>query len=863
MKKTLQFSLLILTIMLISSNKILFTQESLTDLGIPENISYPVIFSFKNAMISDDQGNLWIGIGSFSPNIPDTIGGLYRYNDGEWELFNRHNSGLPDNRVRCLAYYHNTVYAGTPGGLSIYSSSGEWFLYSTENTPMPNNDVRSVLHDDVGLYIGTSLGLTVLNEYHSDWMYYHTGNSNISGDTVQALTVDENGKLWVGTSTGLSSLAGTTWTNYPSTSGLDIISLANDGQGNIWIGSNGNHGLHLFKEDVLYDYTDLGIYDLNENQSVPSITVSPDGLVFASVRSSDVSTILMIKDDISYLYDVRIQRAFLSLLDNEIYISGISPNNLYRFNRTSTEMWDNFNYMHVNNIKTTISAAGRLSFDGGLIRDINFEVPAGEGTHTLFSNSIWIGGMHGEGEQAQLHLAAERYRQPGSDYQKGPITPDHIEYLANIEKWNKVWHLDKTVIEQHIENWETAGYTMDQQIADWPGNGDSLIGQSARIAPFFDQNNNGIYEPELGDYPIMRGDQAKFFVFNDYLTHTESGGNPLELEVKGMLYGFNSTKNEVLNNTLFMNYHITNQSSNTYRDVYLGIFSDFDLGYAWDDYIGCDTLLNAYYVYNGTAIDGDGSPGTYGELPPVQAITFLNKPLTSFLSNSNTSGLMGDPQTAEQYYNVLQGLWRDGSPIVYGNSGYPQSAEDTIVVKHHYTGDVSDPEAWHEFNANFGVPNDPGDRRGIGSVEIGIINPGESICFDLAFVYARDMENPWPTGSVNKLKQDIAVVREFYNTNFPNACEDFVMTVDENQLEASNNTLLVYPNPSSSSITIAYKATNKSAFYEIYNATGVLLIRDRIQQMETVSLAGYPDGLYFIKVTDGQKHLQTKLVKSK
>ncbi len=127
MKKTLQFSLLILTIMLISSNKILFTQESLTDLGIPENISYPVIFSFKNAMISDDQGNLWIGIGSFSPNIPDTIGGLYRYNDGEWELFNRHNSGLPDNRVRCLAYYHNTVYAGTPGGLSIYSSSGEWF----------------------------------------------------------------------------------------------------------------------------------------------------------------------------------------------------------------------------------------------------------------------------------------------------------------------------------------------------------------------------------------------------------------------------------------------------------------------------------------------------------------------------------------------------------------------------------------------------------------------------------------------------------------------------------------------------------------------------------------------------------------
>jgi hypothetical protein len=863
MKKLLHFIMLMLAIVLISNNQKILAQESLTDLGIPENLSYPFIFSLKNAMISDDQGNLWIGIGGFTENLPDTIGGLYRYNDGEWELFNRHNSGLPDNRIRCLAYDRNTLYVGTPGGLSIYNS-GEWFLLNAESMGIPSNDVLSVFHgEDSGFYIGTSLGLTVLDEFHSDWMYYDTGNSNISGDRVQALTVDESGTLWVGTSTGLSSLDETTWTNYPSTSGLDIISLANDAHGNIWIGSNGNHGLHLFKENVLYDYKDMGIYSLNENQSVPSISVSPDGLVFASVRSSDVSALLMVKEDISYLYDVRIQQAFISLVDNEIYISGFIPNNLYRFNRASTEMWDNFNYMHVNNIKTTISAAGRLSFDGGLIRDLNFEVPAGEGTHTLFSNNLWIGGMHGDGDQAQLHLAAERFLQIGSDYKKGPLTPDHADFLAHQEKWNKVWHLDKTVVEQHIENWETAGYTMDQQIADWPGNGDSLIGQSARIAPFFDRNNNSFYEPELGDYPIMRGDQAKFFVFNDHLTHTESGGNPLGLEVKGMLYGFNSTEIEALNNTLFMNYQITNKSSNTYRNVYLGTFSDFVLGFSTDNYIGCDTLLNSYYVYNGTAIDGNGSPGTYGELPPAQAITFLNKPLTSFLSNNNSSGGMGEPQTAEQYYNLLQGFWKDGSPIVYGNSGYPQSAEDTIVVKHHYPGDISDPEAWHEFTANYGGPNVPDDKQGIGTVEIGTINPGESICFDLAFVYTRDMENSWPTGSVNKLKQEIADIREFFNTNISNACEDFIMNVEENHIEASDNTLLIYPNPSSTSVTIAYKATTKSAFYEIYNTTGVLLIRGRIQQMETVSLAGYPDGLYFIKVTDGQKHLQSKLVKSK
>jgi len=37
------------------------------------------------------------------------------------------------------------------------------------------------------------------------------------------------------------------------------------------------------------------------------------------------------------------------------------------------------------------------------------------------------------------------------------------------------------------------------------------LGQSEKIAPFYDNNNDGIYDPMAGDYPQIKGDQALFF----------------------------------------------------------------------------------------------------------------------------------------------------------------------------------------------------------------------------------------------------------------------------------------------------------------------------------------------------------------
>ena len=46
--------------------------------------------------------------------------------------------------------------------------------------------------------------------------------------------------------------------------------------------------------------------------------------------------------------------------------------------------------------------------------------------------------------------------------------------------------------------------------------GDTSLGQAPYLAPFVDVDYDGLYNPALGDYPDVMGDQAIFFIFNDF-----------------------------------------------------------------------------------------------------------------------------------------------------------------------------------------------------------------------------------------------------------------------------------------------------------------------------------------------------------
>ena len=389
----------------------------------------------------------------------------------------------------------------------------------------------------------------------------------------------------------------------------------------------------------------------------------------------------------------------------------------------STAQQPPISHLEINNVRPTILGDGSCfvpqQYDewGAEPKPCTtWEVPAGSGKETIYQHALWFGGLDAD---SALHLAAMRFCQNGQDYGMGPLkTADGSIDLFTQLKYHHIWNLTRAEIDQFVANHGNAGYQIPEDILTWPAHGDA--GYASNLAPFVDVNGDGQYNPAAGDYPDIKGDQCLFFIFNDYRTHFESEGTPLNLEVHAMVYGFDAPNDEALNNTVFVNYKLFNRSANNYHNTYLGLWTDWDLGYSWDDYVGCDVQRNSCFAYNGRANDGSGEAWAYDDNPPVQVVTLLNGPdnlgMTGFMYHNNSNDVNGDPQNANEYYNLLQSLWRDGNHLQYGGSGYP-GMEGTVgpECNYMYPG-LTDPDH-HDFDwTEETAGNEPNDRRGLASV---------------------------------------------------------------------------------------------------------------------------------------------------
>ncbi len=508
-----------------------------------------------------------------------------------------------------------------------------------------------------------------------------------------------------------------------------------------------------------------------------------------------------------------------------------------------------------------------------------FEVPKGGQAHTIFAGALWVGGLDTSG---QLHLGAQTYRQSGNDFYPGPVMNQANYSAANDALWNKVWKVNKSTIDSFRLGLFTSTPSV---ILDWPGNGDVSQGQAAQLAPYVDVDADGVYNPAVGDYPCIKGDQALFVIFNDDRnTHTETGGQKLGFEFHAMLYAY-SAPGSWLDSVVYLNYKMYNRSGRSYNDAYIGSWTDFDLGFSGDDYIGCDVTRNIYYGYNGDVNDGTSALptlGTYGANPPAQGVVFLRGPaanpgdgvdnnhdgvtdeagevwlMSKFVYYNNDFTVMGNPVTAGDYYNYMSGLWKDGSPVTYGGTGY-----GGLVVADYMFPGSSDPLGW----GTNGVPqlpwdeasagNTPHDRRGFGASGPFTITAGQVMCMDYAYVYARG--NAGPLSGVAAMQSFSDSVRTFYETTSPCACATYPLAVDEQLQEF---TVPFYPNPATSAITVTWQPQTAGAKLELYDMTGRMVHSETIVKKETtVSMEKLPAGIYLLRVTDGQRTGASKVLK--
>ena len=507
--------------------------------------------------------------------------------------------------------------------------------------------------------------------------------------------------------------------------------------------------------------------------------------------------------------------------------------------------------LEVNNISALFKTNGAHFFR----EKAEFEVPKGSGKTSFFAGSLWLGGKD---EQNELHLAAMTYGMRGKDYWVGPVSNAEGSALTYYDKF---WDITKAEIEYHIQHYATPGYTVSEKIASWPANGRSEYGESSRLAPYVSVSGNSTYTPEEGDYPLIRGDHAIFWINNDKCTHTESKGKSLEVEIMSMAYGYDSPTYE-LKHTIFISYQIRNKSANNYKDFYIGFFADFDIGYGDDDYIGCDPDLNLAYGYNGNEIDGSGQPQAYGANPPAQGVMFLNQKMNAFMYMKNSDpGPMGDPSEPEQFYNFMQAKWKDGTPLTLWGSGYePESTEYTHFA---FAGNPVDETGWTEItpNGSGSEPDLPGDRRGLLSAGPFTLSAGESICIDIALPYTRDLEED-NISIVALLKQNTQAIQQFYNNqNYTSWCAGGIGMKEH----ASNSeNIQIFPNPTTGALRISMN--NEPLIMnnvEVFDVFGKKLLSHTVNcsPFTVLDISDLARGIYFIKIVTDSGEVVRKVVK--
>ena len=330
-----------------------------------------------------------------------------------------------------------------------------------------------------------------------------------------------------------------------------------------------------------------------------------------------------------------------------------------------------YKYLDINNVRTLMYSYG----NGWFLETAAYEIPKGSKKMSMFSTSLWIGGID---MNNNLKLAAYKYGQgptitaahTNNDFWPGPLTIDGTASITDAvcAKYDQLYPMTRADVTAFLAWWQDQAsypdYTIPKNIQNWPGNGDPSKGQSLYLAPFFDQNGDGVYTPSQGDYPyydlandlcpnklkigerqkrahirngevsdtagilvdqVIKGDQTLWSVYNDKGNyHSETQGAPIGMEIRAQYFAF--ATNDEINNMTFYSYEIINRSTYTLSGTYFSQWVDPDLGYAGDDYVGCDVLRGLGYCYNGKPIDGTGQVEAYGAHPPAVGVDFFQGP---------------------------------------------------------------------------------------------------------------------------------------------------------------------------------------------------------------------------------------------
>lgn len=434
---------------------------------------------------------------------------------------------------------------------------------------------------------------------------------------------------------------------------------------------------------------------------------------------------------------------------------------------------DNLNY---NNTNATITNSGQFFHQPNV--GSGYEVPKGGGLNSIYAAMFWF---MAEDSTSQIYTSLGGDAITGTDVDQGPYSTNgsysNADYnkpymislcQTEIDAFNLWWECLNGQNPTGCENVTEPSADVLNAIYDWPGNGDTTLGQSFFLAPYFDNDVDGTYNPvEGGDYPIIKGCCATYIIQNDAgVAHSNSNTDPIGIEMHYMFYHFGA--NDLLYNTTFVDVMAINKGIANYPKFVHSMYIDGDLGNSVDDFVGTDSLKNMLYFYNSDNNDDN----KYGTNPPALGVVALERPLSS-----------------ANLYNLGAPLPQINGFKPNGNGWFDPSGSFT---KFPYSGNPNVASEWSELSEG----NQANDRRGILSTSYGQFNSGDTALQSYAIIYSRIGNN---LENAEHLSVLAAEAQAFYDAGDDGCDAGGFAGIEEPNIVQ----ILLYPNPSEGKFTVS------------------------------------------------------------
>ena len=471
----------------------------------------------------------------------------------------------------------------------------------------------------------------------------------------------------------------------------------------------------------------------------------------------------------------------------------------------------------VSNITSWVASEGY--HDWVVNSDWNGAYPNGLPVGVIFSEGICWGGLVYDGQSQKVRVS-------GNDYGSGcsPITRLYrvrSDYLEADLTTDAADFFNKDREDVTNEDLETIRNQYEKDRNEWPAD---------RGAPYYDADKDGEYNPDV-DVPGVPGALQTIWInYNDESTPLY-GSNPIGLEIQETYWAYNALSE--IGNVIYKKVDIIYKGlpntppESRIDSMYICQWSDTDLGFGLDDFIGCDTTLNLGYTYNSKDPDqeyikfglappavgysiiqgvseytGDKSDSAVFNFKLVKGYKYFNpKPLTVAILH-RTGGTFVDPsytyRGALEYYNLMSGYNPD-PPYPVRITDYQFKGYGTYMLP----GDPITGTGYID-----GITDGPGDRRMWLMNGPFNMNLGDTAEVVIALVGGMGKNH---LASVSDLKQNAGSAILFFNTFVEEFTKGSIIGVTTPDIPIPEyipaNYVLYqnYPNPFNSFTTIRYE----------------------------------------------------------